>query len=72
MNRISADTIFVTAPHDTSGGIIGVNRKGHVLSVTVDEDQITPYITTVLQNPDLALRMAVRISHDFVCTLKEI
>lgn len=60
MNRISADTIFVTAPHDASGGIIGVNRKGQVLSVTVDEDQIIPYITTVLQNPDLALRMAVR------------
>jgi clathrin heavy chain len=28
--------------------------------VTVDEEQIIPYITTVLQNPDLALRMAVR------------
>jgi clathrin heavy chain len=58
MNRISADTIFVT--HDASNGIIGVNRKGQVLSVTVDEDQIIPYITTVLQNPDLALHMAVR------------
>ena len=42
MNRISADTIFVTAPHESSGGIIGVNRKGQVLSVTVDEDQIIP------------------------------
>lgn len=30
MNRISGDTIFVTAPHDTTGGIIGVNRKGQV------------------------------------------
>ncbi|KXJ74614.1 hypothetical protein RP20_CCG013310 [Aedes albopictus] len=60
MNRISADTIFVTAPHESSGGIIGVNRKGQVLSVTVDEEQIIPYINTVLQNPDLALRMAVR------------
>ncbi|KAI8117791.1 Clathrin heavy chain [Lucilia cuprina] len=35
-------------------------RKGQVLSVTVDEEQIIPYINTVLQNPDLALRMAVR------------
>ncbi|XP_001992484.2 clathrin heavy chain isoform X1 [Drosophila grimshawi] len=60
MNRISADTIFVTAPHEASGGIIGVNRKGQVLSVTVDEEQIIPYINTVLQNADLALRMAVR------------
>lgn len=30
MNRISGDTIFVTAPHESSGGIIGVNRKGQV------------------------------------------
>ena len=32
MNRISGDTIFVTAPHNSSSGIIGVNRKGQVLS----------------------------------------
>jgi clathrin heavy chain len=60
MNRISGDTIFVTAPHESSGGIIGVNRKGQVLSVSVEEDNIIPYINSVLQNPDLALRMAVR------------
>ena len=30
MNRISGDTIFVTAPHDATAGIIGVNRKGQV------------------------------------------
>ena len=30
MNRISGDTIFVTAAHDPSNGIIGVNRKGQV------------------------------------------
>lgn len=60
MNRISADTIFVTAPHEASGGIIGVNRKGQVLSVTVDEEQIINYINVGLQNSDLALRMAVR------------
>jgi len=60
MNRISGDTIFVTAPHDATGGIIGVNRKGQVLSVSVEEDNIIPYINTILQHPELALRMAVR------------
>jgi len=34
MNRISGDTIFVTAPHDSSSGIIGVNRKGQVCTFT--------------------------------------
>ncbi|CAB1322090.1 unnamed protein product [Coregonus sp. 'balchen'] len=28
MNRISAETIFVTAPHEPTSGIIGVNKKG--------------------------------------------
>lgn len=37
-----------------------MNRKGQVLSVTVEEDSIVPYINTVLQNPELALRLAVR------------
>lgn len=60
MNRISGDTIFVTAPHESSSGIIGVNRKGQVLSVSVEEENIVQYITTNLQNPDLALRIAGR------------
>lgn len=60
MNRISGDTIFVTAPHDATSGIIGVNRKGQVLSVSVEEDNIVPYISNTLQNPDLALKFASR------------
>jgi len=60
MNRISGDTIFVTAPHEATSGIIGVNRKGQVLSVSVEEENIITYITTTLQNADLALRMASR------------
>ena len=34
MNRITSDTIFVTAPHEPTGGILGVNRKGQVLNYT--------------------------------------
>ncbi|XP_052824427.1 clathrin heavy chain 1 [Octopus bimaculoides] len=60
MNRISGDTIFVTAPHEPTNGIIGVNRKGQVLSVSIEEDNVVQYITTTLQNPDLALRLASR------------
>merc|ERR1712223_1213713 len=60
MNRISAETIFVTAPYENTNGIIGVNRKGQVLSVSLDEENIVNYITSNLQNPDMALRFAVR------------
>jgi clathrin heavy chain len=60
MNRISSETIFVTAPHETTGGIIGVNRRGQVLSVCVDEDNIIRYVNQILHNSDLALRIATR------------
>lgn len=60
MNRISSETIFVTAPYETTGGIIGVNRRGQVLSVSVDEENIIRYVNQILHNPDLALRLATR------------
>ena len=60
MNRISGDTIFVTAELETTSGIIGVNRKGQVLSVSIDEDKLIPYILTSLKNEELAYRIASR------------
>lgn len=60
MNRISGETIFVTAEHESTSGIIGVNRKGQVLSVTVDDDMIIPYILNTLNNPELAIKLASR------------
>ncbi|PPQ65881.1 hypothetical protein CVT24_011212 [Panaeolus cyanescens] len=60
MNRISGETIFVTAEHEATNGIIGVNKKGQVLSVNVDEQAIIPYILTTLNNTDLAFKLASR------------
>lgn len=60
MNRISGETIFVTAEHEASHGIIGVNKKGQVLSVSVDEQTIVPYILTTLNNTELAFKLASR------------
>lgn len=60
MNRISGETIFVTAEHEASSGIIGINRKGQVLSVSVDENTVIPYILRTLNNSDLAFKLASR------------
>ncbi|OAJ39008.1 hypothetical protein, variant [Batrachochytrium dendrobatidis JEL423] len=60
MNRISGDTIFVTADLDATSGIIGVNRKGQVLSVSIDEENTIPYILNTLRNSELAYRIATR------------
>ena len=47
MNRISSETIFVTAEHEATNGIIGVNRKGQVLTVCADENNLVPYVSQV-------------------------
>lgn len=60
MNRISSETIFTTAPDSESSGIIGVNRKGQVLSVNVDEHTIIPYLLQNPANSNLALKLASR------------
>ena len=50
MNRISGDTIFVTAPHEPTDGIIGVNRKGQVGLTTACFNFQTFQFLFVLQN----------------------
>ncbi|CAO1618767.1 unnamed protein product [Sympodiomycopsis kandeliae] len=60
MNRISGETIFTTAQHEATSGIIGINRKGQVLSVSVDESKVIPYILGTLNNSDLAFKLASR------------
>ncbi|EGC39262.1 hypothetical protein DICPUDRAFT_45258 [Dictyostelium purpureum] len=57
-NRISSENIFVTAFEESTNGIIAVNRKGQVLSVSIDERNIIPYIVNTLNNVELAISMA--------------
>lgn len=60
MNRISGETLFVTAEYETTNGVIGVNKKGQVLSVNVDDQTIIPYILSTLNNTELAFKLASR------------
>ncbi|KAK9468648.1 hypothetical protein V1512DRAFT_257573 [Lipomyces arxii] len=60
MNRISSETIFTSSTHEASSGILTINRKGQVLSVSVDESTIIPYIRDTLNNISLAVSLASR------------
>ena len=58
MNRISSETIFTTTPDSEGAGLVGVNRKGQVLAVSVDEPNIIQYL---MENPamsGLAIKLA--------------
>ena len=58
MNRISSETIFTTSVDSNSAGIVGVNRKGQVLSVSVDDNNIINYLLQNPANGPLALKLA--------------
>ena len=60
MNRISSETIFVTSRDEESTGIVGINRKGQVLQVTLDENTIIPYLLQNPENSELAYKLASR------------
>ncbi|ODV89459.1 hypothetical protein CANCADRAFT_32710 [Tortispora caseinolytica NRRL Y-17796] len=60
MNRISSDTIFTTTDYDATSGILGINRKGQVLSFSVNDETIIPYILNNLSNTSLAVALASR------------
>ena len=38
MNHINGETIFVIVEHEASNRIVGANKKGWVLSVSVDDN----------------------------------
>lgn len=60
MNRISSETIFTTCVDNDSKGIVGINRKGQVLFVTVDESTAIPYLLQNPANTSIAIKMASR------------
>ncbi|CAC9895743.1 unnamed protein product [Aureobasidium pullulans] len=60
MNRISSDTVFTTCPDGESAGIVGINRKGQVLSVSLDENTVIPYLLQNSENAELAYKLASR------------
>ncbi|KAK7748408.1 Clathrin heavy chain [Diatrype stigma] len=60
MNRISSETIFTTCGDGESSGIVGINRKGQVLYVSVDDNTMIPYLLQNPANTDMAVKMASR------------
>lgn len=59
MNRISSETVFTATKYEEEG-VLAINRKGQVLSVTLNGDTIVPYILNNLGNASLALALASR------------
>ncbi|CAM9577248.1 unnamed protein product [Chrysoparadoxa australica] len=61
--KISNETIFVTAPHTGTGGVMGITaRTGSVLHIAVNEANLVPYIINTLRDNALAIDLAGRLN----------
>lgn len=60
VNQVSNDALFLSAPHSPSSGIMAVNKRGQVFAVTINENNIIPYIMSSLQDLPLALSLSSR------------
>lgn len=60
--RITTDTVFAATEHSASGGIIGITRKGQVLHVGLNEQNLVPYIVGQLKDQQLAIEVASRLN----------
>jgi len=59
-NRVSDTTPFVSVAHQSSGGLLLINRRGQVLLLTVVADAVVPYVMHTLKNIELATVLASR------------
>ena len=59
MQRISPDPLFLSVPHEASGGILVASRKGQILSLSPSPTQIIPYLLAE-EKTALALSLARR------------
>jgi clathrin heavy chain len=59
--KITNDTIFAATEHTSSGGLLGVSRKGTVLQVGLNEAALVPFVVTQLRDTQLAIDLASRL-----------
>ncbi|CAB9523353.1 Clathrin heavy chain 1 [Seminavis robusta] len=61
--KVTADTVFVTCPQDSTGAIFGITvRKGAVFRLQLNGQALVPYILSTLRDNDLALKLAGRLN----------
>eukprot|EP01012_Entosiphon_sulcatum_P019743 TRINITY_DN2467_c0_g1_i2.p1 TRINITY_DN2467_c0_g1~~TRINITY_DN2467_c0_g1_i2.p1 ORF type:complete len:1682 (-),score=470.43 TRINITY_DN2467_c0_g1_i2:58-5103(-) len=56
--QITSDPIFVTTPEERTQGLLGVNTRGQVLAISVNEQNLVKFVQTSLNNTDIAMRLA--------------
>lgn len=59
-HHISSSTFFASSTHKSSGGMLGINRDGQVVSVSINESNMLSHIINNLKDIPLAISLASR------------
>ena len=61
--RFSQDPVFATCAHTSTSGVLCMTAgKGKVLSVSLNEQNLVPFVMKVLNNRSLALKLSSRLN----------
>jgi clathrin heavy chain len=61
-HKVSETPVFTASTHEGTGGVLAVTaRTGQVLLLTLNTDNLVPYLNNVLKNTTLAMAMAGRL-----------
>ncbi|OQS04982.1 clathrin heavy chain [Thraustotheca clavata] len=60
--RVAQDTVFVTALHTASKGMLGITRRGQLLQFSINQQKLVPYVVGTLRDSQLALQLATRLN----------
>jgi len=62
-NRITTDTVFVSAPTSDGTGVVGVTAgKGQVLQIAINPNSLVPYLVSQGNQSQLAMQLAARLN----------
>mmetsp|Transcript_18983 Transcript_18983/g.34166 ORF Transcript_18983/g.34166 Transcript_18983/m.34166 type:complete len:1741 (-) Transcript_18983:249-5471(-) len=60
--RITQETVFVTCAQSSTGAVFGITvRSGRVLRISLNGDNLVPYIVNTLRDNELAIKVAGRL-----------
>ena len=58
--QVTQYTFFVAGTHQENGGVVASDTTGRVVLFSIDEDNLVPYVTNVLSDMELGVKLASR------------
>ena len=60
--QVTQSPFFVSGSHSENGGVVAADTSGRVVQFAIDEESLVPFITNVLGDMELGVRLAQRFN----------